>query len=106
MTALITPPHVKAYINHGRWIAECPFECGSARQLQPNEQTFHCSECQSVLSVKWPDNADEIWEVLAERRAPRTRNWFPVGHPLAEKHRLPTGQTVKELREEQKENEA
>lgn len=105
MTALITPPVAQAYVNHGRWIAECPFECGSARQLQPHERLFQCSECKSILPIIWPPDADGIWEALNERRLPRTRNWFPEGHPLAERIGAPTNQTADELRKEQREHE-
>lgn len=104
MTALITN-NARAYVNHDRWIADCPFECGSARQLQPGEHMYQCAECLAICTVDWPDNADEIWEVLAERRAPRFRNWFPAGHDLAVRAGVPHGQTVAQLREETKDNQ-
>ena len=105
MTALITPPKARAYVNHDRWIAECPYECGSARVLERSETMFLCTECKSVSQVEWPADPDGIWEALQERRLPRTRNWFPEEHPLALKCNLPHGQTPKELRDEQAENE-
>lgn len=105
MTALITPAKARAYVNHSRWIAECPMECGCARVLQRQETMFHCSECGALTQVEWPANADEIWEALQERPLPRTRNWFPEEHHLALKCGAPHGQTPKELREEQRENE-
>lgn len=106
MTALITPHHAQAYVNFGRWVAECPWECGSAKQLEPHEQVFRCTECLMISPLDWPYNADDIWEALAERRAPRNRNWFPDGHPLAIKFHAPTNQTPDELRKEQAECEA
>lgn len=104
MTALISNK-ARAYVNHGRWIAECPYECGSAIVLKPGETTFHCSECLSISPVDWPSNAQDIWDALVERRLPRTRNWFPTGHDLALRAGLPHGQTPEELRTEQKDHE-
>lgn len=105
MTALILPPRARAYVNHGRWIAECPYECGSALQLFGREGVMRCTECHSISPIEWPDDADDIWEALEERRLPRTRNWFPEGHHLALKSGQPHGQSAKELRDEQRENE-
>lgn len=104
MTALILPPTVRVYVNHSRWIAECPYGCGAALALTGRETTFHCTECQSILIIEWPDNADEIWEALMERKFPRFRNWFPKDHEMAIKCGLPHGQTPKELRDEAAEN--
>jgi membrane-associated phospholipid phosphatase len=94
----------RAYVNYGRWIAECPHECGSALKLEPGQTFFHCSECGAISSVEWPDNADEIWEALSARPMPRTRNWFPSGHSLALRAGCPHGQTVAELRQETMDN--
>lgn len=105
MTHLIASGKARAYVNHSRWIAECPFECGSARALEKGETFFQCSECLSISPVEWPADPDGIWEALAERRLPRTRNWFPPGHTLAVKCGLPHGQSPADLRNEQKENE-
>jgi hypothetical protein len=102
---LYTPAQARAYVNHGRWIADCPVECGSALSLDPKQVTYHCPECKWMGQIEWPDNADEIWETLQERRIPRTRNWFPSGHVLALRSGSPHGQTVKELLEETAENE-
>ena len=105
MTALLTPVTALAYVNHGRWIAECPHECGAARQLQPHDTLFQCTECLSILPITWPSDADGIWEALQERKIPRTRNWFPAGHPIAERIGAPVDQTADDLRKEQREHE-
>lgn len=105
MTALITPKLALAYVNHGRWIVECPWECGSAKQLQPHDMLFACSECHQITPVAWPSDPDGIWEALLERPVPRTRNWFPAGHPVAERIGAPVDQTPDELRKEQREYE-
>ncbi len=105
MTALITPKTALAYINHGRWVVECPWECGSAMELQPHELMFACSMCHQISPITWPSDADRIWEALQERVLPRTRNWFPDGHPLAIRLGAPMGQTEAQLRAEQREHE-
>lgn len=95
----------RAYVNYGRWIADCPRECGFALKLDPQQGTFHCRECGLLTGVDWPSNADDIWNALGERPAPRNRNWFPQSHPLALRAGLPHGQSVDELRAEAREHE-
>lgn len=101
---LYTPAQARAYVNHGRWIADCPLECGSALKLEAKQSAYHCPECQWVGTVEWPDDADEIWETLNQRQVPRTRNWYPDGHFLAVRQGVPHGQTPKELTEETEAN--
>jgi Fe2+ or Zn2+ uptake regulation protein len=95
----------RAYVNFGRWVAECPYLCGSAMQLEPHETHLRCTECLTISEIEWPPNADEIWQALEERRAPRNRNWFPAGHELALRAGCPHGQTVEELRQETRDHE-
>lgn len=102
---IITPPQARAYVNHGRWVADCPVGCGSAMKLDPGEVSFYCPECHTISSVDWPQNADDIWEELQKRVNPKTRNWYPEDHDVAVRGRLPHGQTVKELAEEREEHE-
>lgn len=102
---LLTPAEARAYVNHGRWLADCPRDCGGALQLDPKQTNFHCRECKWIGGIEWPDNADEIMEALEERVVPKTRNWFPSGHTLALRSSTPHGQTVKQLMEETEENE-
>lgn len=103
MTTLITNK-ARAYVNFGRWIADCPAACGSALQLQPGQGMFQCVECYHIASVEWPDNSDEIWVALNKRSANRNRNWFPANHELALRSGVPHGQTVQELEDETVEN--
>lgn len=96
-----------AYVNFGRWIADCPLGCGHAVALEGGQTTFYCtppSGCGHIGTVVWPGNAQEIWEVLGERPMPKTRNWFPEDHPLALMAGCPHGQSVQELRDEAAEN--
>lgn len=95
----------RAYVNFGRWIAECPLGCGNALELQKGQAQFFCNPpggCGHVGSVDWPSNPDELWEAL-DGRAPKNRNWFPSEHPLALKANCPHGQTPQELRDETEE---
>lgn len=94
----------RAYVNFGRWVADCPLDCGSAMQLQPGQGSYHCVECGHLATIEWPDNADDIWAALDERNAKRNRNWFPSNHTLALRSGSPHGQTVQELRDETQEN--
>lgn len=89
-----------AYVNWGRWIADCPADCGGALKLAPRQTLLSCEECGLFSPIEWPANADGITEALAQRGVPKTRNWFPEGHSLALRAGCPHGQTVAELRAE------
>ncbi len=94
----------RAYYNFGRWIADCPVDCGSAIQLNPGQSLFHCPECTFITDVEWPTNVDEITEALNKRQAKRNRNWFPENHDLALRSGSPHGQSVVELEDETEAN--
>jgi hypothetical protein len=96
----------RAYVNHGRWIADCTRpHCANAEALQPKQTAFHCSNCLQVAEVDWPSCAEEITAALALRPVPQTRNWFPAGHELALRSGCPHGQSVAELEAESREHE-
>lgn len=103
--SLYVPAQAQAYVNHGRWIADCPQMCGGALELKPKETQFACRECKWIGVVDWPHDADEIMEVLQERPIPKTRNWFPRGHYLAVRTNTPHGQSVADLIQETKDRE-
>lgn len=102
--ATLLANYARAYINYGRWVADCPANCGSAMCLKNSDTIFQCPECHMISKVEWPDNPDEIWDVLSERPAPRYRNWFPSHHELALRSGCPHGQTIAELRQETQDN--
>lgn len=93
----------RAYINHGRWVADCPRDlCTYAFELAPEQATYVCRTrqgkgCGMEAPIEWPPNADEIWAELERRPVESVRNWFPSGHPLAVAAGLPHGQTVADL---------
>ena len=87
-----------AYVNHGRWIADCTRpHCNNAEKLEPRQAMFHCVNCHQIAPVTWPADADEIREVLDRRPVPQTRNWAPAGHRQALACGVPDGQTVADL---------
>lgn len=95
---------VQAYVNYGRWVADCPRPyCGNAIELKPRQGIFECvgkGSCGMVASVEWPGNAQEIWDALSKRPVPSTRNWQPAGHRYGDMGYV-CGQTPQELLEEQ-----
>ncbi|XTZ17041.1 hypothetical protein ACQSSU_06590 [Micromonospora echinospora] len=95
-----------AYVNHGRWIADCPrLHCGNAEKLTPRQTTLHCSNCLLLSEVAWPPDPDRIWAALEARPVPQTRNWAPAGHRQAIACGVPDGQTVADLITENREHE-
>ena len=75
------------YFNWGRWVADCPRDCGGAEHHGPDRVTGHvggltdvmfaCGECGLQCPVAWPAERTVIELVLAQRPAPRNRNWRP-----------------------------
>jgi hypothetical protein len=58
-------------------------------------------QCGTVTtSIAFPQNADEIEDVLNLRPVAMTRNWYPAGHITAVTHGIEDGQTVAELIQE------
>ncbi len=103
----------RAYVYGGDWIADCPRPCGNAEHLfrrtdpgRPDSPRlvpvteFTCSYCRLTAPVEWPKNMPEIMEVLALRPVPHTRNWYPKDHEGAIRFRVPHGQSVADLKEE------
>lgn len=88
----------RAYLNHGRWIADCtrPY-CANAEKLASRQGFFRCSNCHQEAPVEWPADVDDIEAVTGLRPVPQTRNWFPPGHDLALRSGCPHGQTPVDL---------
>lgn len=64
---------VAAYINHGRWVADCP--CGGAELVTENEPML-CGSCGMTSPVDFPEGQAEIERLLLQREM-RNRNWLP-----------------------------
>lgn len=81
-----------AYVNHGRWIADCPFGCGGAELAR--DDTFMCRECANAsvrhrpLPLVWPAEDDvRAIEAALVVRPVLNRNWNlneSIGALLAE----------------------
>jgi hypothetical protein len=76
-------PPALAYVNHGRWVADCPTAfCAGAVPLLPGAP-FMCGNCLNAecgfkyRPVEWPADRAHIEEVLGERLLPETANWRP-----------------------------
>lgn len=108
-----------AYVNHGRWVAECPIPgCGDARALYPQDPVTgipsptpvyvqRCASGHEFRLVVPPDEVRaRIEAALAERTSEKRKNWFPKDHPYAVEAGFPHGQSVRDLQEETQAGEA
>jgi len=73
-------PIVYARVNHGRWIADCPFCTGSEMVWFEEPSAFFCFSCRNkavdghLLRVDIPKNYMKIEDILLIRH-PVNRNW-------------------------------
>jgi hypothetical protein len=85
-----------AMVNHGRWIAQCPW-CPSAAYVSLSDRRFFCCECYNFdvdgkwINVIFPEDAEEIALLLGMRPRHENRNWLP-------------GETLEMIREENARN--
>lgn len=80
-------PVALAYINHGRWVVECPLGCGDAKlvtDVMPRRYICTDAMCpgDGWYHVRMPAARAEIEAELLKRPARRpdvavTRNWLP-----------------------------
>ncbi len=102
-----------AYVYSGEWVSDCPREgCANveflytaARPHGPRtipKPFFACSYCGEQAEIKWPPTEfrEAVMEVLMKRPVPGNRNWYPKDHETAVRFKIPHGQTVADLREE------
>lgn len=107
-----------AYLYHGDWVGDCPTEgCANTEFLFQYEgqsapsstvpgatrkNVLLCSYCHAVAGITWPPLEFMMLAaaVVSRRPLPHNRNWYPQGHPNATAWGLETGQTVRELQEE------
>lgn len=115
-------PRARAYVYNGEWVADCPrpgLEPGQAgcanveylyRPVQPNGPRvvpldfYICSYCGFQAMISWPRQRDSIITVLSVRPVPSNRNWYPKDHPVALRFRLPHGQSIRDLMDENEEH--
>ena len=107
----------RAYVYSGDWVADCPRGCGGVEhcfdRTNPRDphsprlrrrHEFRCSYCHMTAPIDWPSEMAAIMEVLMLRPVPHNRNWYPKDHDVALRFRIPHGQTVDELRAENREH--
>lgn len=73
---------IPAYINHNRWVADCPI-CNGAELASPESPFFRCANCGFEAGVQFPANRQGIEAVLAHRPHLLNRNWRP-GESIAD----------------------
>lgn len=67
---------VAAYVNYGRWVADCP-ECNGGIACWDQNPAGCCLDCGHIFTVEFPADADAATRVLAKRTRPANRNWRP-----------------------------
>ena len=92
-----------AYVNWGRWLAECPVpNCHDARLLMPEDLSITCANGH-MSPVQWPGGAPgskvvgQITAALADRPEMSTRAWFPAGQPFGQALGAPADQSPEDL---------
>jgi len=68
---------VAAYVNHARWVADCP--CGGAEMVREGVDML-CGSCGAVRIVIWPSDVEGIERALHVRDE-KYQNW-QVGEPV------------------------
>ncbi len=73
----VTGRKLKAYVNHGRWVADCA--CGGGVACGPDSPDAVCYDCRSVWLITFPtvDRITNATALLAQRTAARQRHWRP-----------------------------
>lgn len=95
MPLAVSGTTVSAYVNWGRWVADCAF-CYSAQVVTPDDPRMWCPSCRNAgamgawVRVSFPAETDAIEDVLVRRRDERNRNW--------------DGESVTELRQQNRDN--
>lgn len=73
-----------AYVNHGRWVADCP-ECGGGIGAWVEMADAACLDCAHVYRITFPTvKRRKAGEALLDvRREPKHRNWRPDAEDVA-----------------------
>ena len=75
---------VSAYINEGRWVADCP-NCNGGMLTSPVVAVCFCHDCGTIYEAMHPDpeSVSGAEKVLANRPV-RNRNWYPDREDVAD----------------------
>ena len=64
----------QAYVNHGRWVVDCPTPyCNEAHHAEPTT----CPGCGRTYGPSFPAERVLIDAALSRRVVVETRNWIP-----------------------------
>jgi hypothetical protein len=64
----------QAYVNHGRWVVDCPTPyCNEAHLAEP----VTCGGCSQTYRPAFPAERVLIDAALSRRVVAETRNWLP-----------------------------
>lgn len=107
----VAEPVTHAYVDLGRWVARCPF-CPSAQVVHPDDPRFLCGGADgcanhpvagAYVPVVFPPARTRaaVERELVKRINLRDRNFYPAG--AARQHGRGAGETVADLRRENKE---
>ena len=75
-----------ARVDHGRWIADCPFGCGGAELVSFDRPLFFCCECRNAtvghdfvaVLVPAEGKRGDIEAALVARPSSTNRHWHPL----------------------------
>lgn len=62
MSEVVPSATTTAFLDWGRWIAECPF-CRGALAVTYGERTYHCTPpagCNGRAAILWPAKSGEV----------------------------------------------
>jgi hypothetical protein len=78
---LVKPGVTVAYVNWGRWVAQCSWQirCDAALELTGAENGFRCPECGGDNAIVWPsaEMVAGIGRILLMRPHRKNQNWLP-----------------------------
>lgn len=61
-----------ARVDDGRWIADCPWECGAAFNLPQDATWFWCTEC---AGGGWGHTAELVWPPAMAKLTENLESW-------------------------------
>lgn len=65
---------LKAYVSHGRWVADCA-RCNGGTVAWIENPDAACLDCGAIARVEFPPDHGEIEAILLARPNPANRNW-------------------------------
>ena len=81
--------HTAAYVNYGRWVADCPhILCTNALTVESGQTLFTCGwvgdppmpGCRGTSALDWPEDPAAVMAKLAGRPESE-QHWRPEAEP-------------------------